>query len=277
MDAVSPSSFATHSFSSILSVVVDVAKKAGEIILLALHSNNDSNVHHKSDIDLVTDTDRKVEKFIIETLTTHFPTSLFLAEESADSSKGESLSLDPTWVIDPIDGTTNFVHKHPVFCVSIALAISGKVVVGVVYNPILNELFTATLMGGAFLNGAPIHVSPVSRLDKAVIATNVGVDRSVEGVEYITKNITKFLQNNVQSIRCNGSSAWEMSSVASGRLDAFYEKGIHAWDIAAASLIVTEAGGVVRRLDGGPLDLADRQVLCGNENIVKLVADVLNA
>jgi len=120
--------------------------------------------------------------------------------------------------------------------------IKEMVVVGVVYNPVLNELFTATLMGGAFLNGVPIHVSPVSRLDRAVIATNVGVDRSVAGVEYITKNITKFLQNNVQSIRCNGSSAWEMSSVASGRLDAFYEKGIHAWDIAAASLIVTEAG-----------------------------------
>jgi len=243
--------------------------------LAALNTNTDSNIHHKGRVDLVTDTDRKVEEYIIKTLAARFPTSRFLAEESSDS-QSEVLSDEPTWVIDPIDGTTNFVHKFPVFCVSIALAMSGKVVVGVVYNPLLNELFTATLGGGSFLNGTPIHVAHADSLDKAVIATNVGVDRTPEGAEFLTKNIKNLLLNNVRSIRCSGSSAWEMSSVASGRLDAFYEKGIHSWDIAAASLIVTEAGGMVAGMDGTPLDLANRQVLCGNKTLVPIIAHVLS-
>lgn len=275
MDAPSQVLAGYDTYDDILKVVVDVAHKAGSMILAALHTNTDDNVHHKGRVDLVTDTDRKVEAEVMRILKEKFPHTHFLAEESTEAAK-EVLSNEPTWIIDPIDGTTNFVHKHPVFCVSIALAIAGNVVVGVVYNPQLNELFTATRRGGARLNGVKISVSRADSLEKAVVATNVGVDRTPEGVEFLTKNIQKLLLNNVQSIRCNGSSAWEMSSVACGRLDAFYEKGIHSWDIAAASLIVTEAGGVVTSFEpGSTLDLLNRRVLCGNRAIVDIISNLL--
>jgi len=126
-----------------------------------------------------------------------------------------------------------------------------------------------------FLNGTPLRVSNPLSLDKAVIATNVGVDRTPEGAEFLTQNLRKLLLNNVQSLRSNGSAAWEMSSVACGRLDAFYERGIHSWDIAAASLLVTEAGGIVTSLNGGPMDLLNRQVLCGNQHIVGIISNLL--
>lgn len=266
------------SFASIATVVTDVAVAAGDIILAALDDYQDMHVHLKSQVDLVTDTDRKVESFVITSLTTRFPGSVVLAEEdvsSNEASKGEVLGQEPTWIIDPIDGTTNFVHRYPIFCVSIALAIEKQVVVGVVYNPQLKELFTATKGGGAFLNGKPIHVANAASLDRAVIATNIGIDRTPEGAEFLTQNLRKLLLNNVQSTRSGGSSAWEMSSVACGRLDAFYERGIHSWDIAAASLLVTEAGGVVASLDGSAFDLLNRQVLCGNQQIVKIVSSLL--
>jgi len=274
MDAPAPLSW-YNSYEDILIDVIAIAKKAGGMILDALHTNTDDNVHLKGRVDLVTDTDRKVEIEVMQALKEKYPQSHFLAEESTDSAK-ESLSSYPTWIIDPIDGTTNFVHKYPIFCVSIALAVEGQVVVGVVFNPLLNELFTATLGGGAKLNEAPIKVGIATSLDKAVIATNVGVDRTPEGAEFLTQNIKKLLLNNVQSIRCGGSAAWEMSSVACGRLDAFYEKGIHSWDIAAASLIVMEAGGVVTSLEpGSSLDLLNRRVLCGNRVIVDTISNLL--
>jgi len=282
MDAVAHglSSFETHNFVTIRDIVVLVAREAGTIILSALNTNTDENVHLKGSVDLVTDTDRKVESFVISSLTKHFPSSRFLAEEdvsttSTTDSNTEVLSDLPTWIIDPIDGTTNFVHKYPIFCVSIALAVGKQVVVGVVFNPFLNELFTATKGGGAFLNELPIRVANATSLDKAVIATNIGVDRTPEGAEFLIQNLRRLLLNNVQSTRSGGSSAWEMSSVACGRLDAFYERGIHSWDIAAASLIVTEAGGVVTSLDGSPLDLLNRQVLCGNRHIVDIISKLL--
>jgi fructose-1,6-bisphosphatase/inositol monophosphatase family enzyme len=278
MDAILPtSSFSNHTFASILDEVVKVAKEAGKIIMDAVNTNTDANVHLKGRVDLVTDTDRKVEGYIISTLKEVFPSSRFLAEEEVSATEGDSevLSADPTWIIDPIDGTTNFVHKHPVFCVSIALAIGKQVVVAVVFNPVLGELFTATRGGGAFLNGVPIRVASAASLDKAVVATNVGVDRTPEGAEFLTQNLRKLLLNNVQSIRSNGSAAWEMSSVACGRLDVFYERGIHSWDIAAASLLITEAGGVVANLDGSELNLLSRQILCGNQNMVNIISNLL--
>eukprot|EP00026_Physarum_polycephalum_P008256 Phypoly_transcript_08336.p1 GENE.Phypoly_transcript_08336~~Phypoly_transcript_08336.p1 ORF type:complete len:365 (+),score=47.12 Phypoly_transcript_08336:100-1095(+) len=277
IDATHSPSWTRLNFLDICKVVSNVALEAGKMILEAL--SVPMNVHLKSPVDLVTDTDRKVEGFLIKTLLTHYPQSKFLAEEDVSSAesetvgkKAEVLGDEPTWIIDPIDGTTNFVHKYPIFCVSIALAVGKQVVVGVVYNPQLNELFTATRGGGAFLNGNPIHVASTASLDKAIISTNIGVDRTPEGAEFLTQNLRTLLLNNVQSTRSGGSSAWEMSSVACGRLDAFYEQGIHSWDIAAASLLVQEAGGVVTSLNGSPLDLLNRQVLCGNQQIDYLLS-----
>lgn len=188
-----------------------------------------------------------MESFIIGSIKTAYPTHQVLAEESFD---GEFYNLTdaPTWIIDPVDGTTNFVHRflflslltnifrYPFVAVCIGLAINKIPVVGVVFNPIINELYHAVKGQGAFLNGERIHVSDVKRIDQSVIATNIGYDRTVEGIDFITGNVKNLMAENVRSIRAGGTSAVDMCSVACGRLDAYYEVGIHPWDIAAGKL-----------------------------------------
>jgi len=258
-----------------LEKVVVIAKEAGSLIMQGLQSNTDASVHHKGTVDLVTDTDKKVESYVISELTKAFPTSVFLAEESASSSY--DLSDAPTWIIDPIDGTTNFVHKLPMFCVCIGLSIKKQILLGVVYNPALDELFTAVKGKGAFLNEKPIRVAQAKKLQQAVVSTNFGYDRSPANVEYTLGKLSILLLNEVQSLRSGGSAACEMCSVACGRLDSFYEKGIHPWDIAAATVIVEEAGGVVRDISGAPLDLLSRRVMCGNKEIVEIISTLFSS
>jgi len=260
-----------QSLQQALETVVKVAKEAGKLILKGYHAT-ETNVQHKGIVDLVTDTDKSVEAYVIGELTKVYPESSFLAEESAASTY--SLYDAPTWIIDPIDGTTNFVHKLPLFCVSIALSVNKQIVLGVIYVPLVDELFTAVKGKGSFLNGKPIHVAGATKLQQAVVGTNVGYDRSPANVDYITGKIKLLMLNEVQSIRCAGSAASEMVAVACGRLDIFYERGIHPWDIAAASIIVTEAGGVVTDISGQPLDLLSRRVMCGNKNIVEVVTTI---
>lgn len=263
-----------HVLQQALDRVILIAKEAGNLIMQGLQSNTDASVHHKGTVDLVTDTDKKVESFVISELTKSYPTSEFLAEESASSSY--NLSDAPTWIIDPIDGTTNFVHKLPMFCVCIALSIKKEILLGVVFNPALDELFTATKRKGAFLNGKRISVASAAKLQQAVVSTNFGYDRSPANVEYTLTKLQALLLNEVQSLRSGGSAACEMCSVACGRLDAFYERGIHPWDIAAGTIIVEEAGGIVRDISGGPLDLLSRRVMCGNKQIVEIVSTLFN-
>jgi len=266
-----------ETLQGVVNEMTRIAKSAGTIISEAIAAHSNSKVHHKGAVDLVTDTDRQVETFIISELSKLYPGSLFLAEESVSQAEGtEVLTHEPTWIIDPIDGTTNFVHGFPFFCVSIGLAIGRSVVAGVIYNPNFQELFRAVRGQGAFLNDRAIKVSEASTIGTAVIATNVGYDRTPEGVEFMMSNFKTLLLNGAQSIRCGGSAAYEMCCVACGRLDAFYEKGIHAWDVAAGSIIVEEAGGVTRDMNGRPLDLLNRRVLCGNPTIVNLLAATLH-
>eukprot|EP01111_Echinosteliopsis_oligospora_P002752 TRINITY_DN1422_c0_g1_i1.p1 TRINITY_DN1422_c0_g1~~TRINITY_DN1422_c0_g1_i1.p1 ORF type:complete len:277 (-),score=86.71 TRINITY_DN1422_c0_g1_i1:64-894(-) len=265
------------SLQQLVDSVQEIAREAGKIIRQAIKDSENTAVHHKGLIDLVTDTDRKVEQHIIKQLTTKYKDSTVLAEEDSSASNKEILTNEPTWIIDPIDGTTNYVHQFPNYCVSIALAFDQQIVLGVVYHPVLDEMCWATKGGGAFLNGNKIKIATTAdTLSKAVVATNVGYDRTPEGVDWMLSNLKGLLLNNVQSIRCCGSAAWDMVSVGIGRLDVFYEKGIHAWDIAAASIIVKEAGGVVVDLSGAPLNLMNRRVLCGNATIVDVVRLVLS-
>jgi len=268
-------------FSCYLKLALRLAKESGEKIRKAFYEGNSGDIYEngvifKGLIDLVTQTDKEVEDFIINSIKQEYPNHCFLAEESYDGLS-YNLTDEPTWIIDPIDGTTNFVHRYPLVCVSIGFAIKKRVVVGVVYNPVLNELYEAIVGKGSLLNGKRIHVSNCSQIHKSLIATNVGYDRTAEGIQFMLNNIRNLLECNVQSIRSQGTAALDLCAVACGRIDCFYEFGIHPWDIAAGMLIVQEAGGhVIDPLTSKePVHLEVRRVLAGNAIINGVILDTL--
>jgi len=247
---------------------IHVAKTAGEKIKEAFEyrqtrSAKSSNVEFKDRLDLVTETDKACEQIAYDMLISKYPSHLFLGEESVASGQKYELRDEPTWIIDPIDGTTNFVHGVPFTCISIALAIQKEVVLGVVFNPILNELFEAVKNKGALLNGNPIHSSSHDQLHHLLVATGFPTDRTKEKVEYIVQNLKSILFH-VRDIRRLGSAALDICGVACGRLDAYFEFHIHAWDIAAGVLILQEASGIAIDPSGKPLDLMSGKVLCCN-------------
>jgi inositol-phosphate phosphatase / L-galactose 1-phosphate phosphatase len=259
-----------------LRVAKEAALAAGAVI--AKNFSAPKNVVHKGTVDLVTETDQQCEKLVYDIISAAFPDHKFIGEEeSASQGFTASLTDAPTWMVDPLDGTTNFVHSYPFVCVCIGLVINQEVVVGVVYNPILNELFTACKGEGAFLNGTPIQVSNQSDLQKALVATEIGTTRDAETVEAVFDRV-KNLTSVSQSVRCCGSCAMNLCGVACGRLDAFYEIGFGGcWDVAAAAVVLQEAGGQVLDPAGGPFDLMGRRVLGANAHLGRNVAAVLAA
>jgi inositol-phosphate phosphatase/L-galactose 1-phosphate phosphatase len=225
----------------------------------------------------VTATDRTCEDIIIARLQAAFPTHLVIGEEGS-SAQGSTnpLTSAPTWLIDPLDGTTNFVHGFPFVCVSVALAVNHQVVVGVVHNPILHETFTALRGAGAFRNDKGIRVSDVQVLAKALAGTEVGVSRDPIVMNAITDRIHKVAAR-TRSIRASGSCAMALCGVAMGRLDAFYEIGFGGpWDVAAGSLIVEEAGGSVLDPSGKEFRLMGRRVLATNAHLGVEMAEILD-
>ena len=259
-----------------LKCAIDVAKKAGAEIKTAFYDGtNQSSAEWKAVADLVTAVDKKVESEVFATLRAKFPTHAFIGEESAHSTEVVDPKT-PTWCVDPIDGTTNFVHRYPQCCISIALFVDGTPAVAVIFNPVLDELFTAIRGRGAFLNGTTrLHVSSSKTLKEAVISTNVGTMRDDRGIAFITGNIDRLLHKQVLSMRMTGSSAMSLASVACGRLCAFYEWGIHIWDFAAGALLVTEAGGVVKDPSGKELDYSHGCVLGGTPGVVEEISQTL--
>ncbi|TYI04324.1 hypothetical protein ES332_A10G009300v1 [Gossypium tomentosum] len=226
-----------------LATAVDAAKKAGEIIRQGFYQTK--NVEHKGQVDLVTETDKACEDLVFNHLKQHYPSHKFIGEETTAACGASELTDEPTWIVDPLDGTTNFVHGFPFVCVSIGLTIGKVPTVGVVYNPIMDELFTAVLGKGAFLNGTPIRVSSQTELVKSLLATEVGTKRDKLTVDVTTNRINSLLFK-VRSLRMSGSCALNLCGIACGRLDLFYELGYGGpWDVAAGVLIVNEAGGLV--------------------------------
>lgn len=178
-------------------------------------------------------------------------------------------------MVDPLDGTTNFVHRFPFVCTSIALVIKKQIVVGVVYNPILREIFTAVKGRGAFLNDEQIRVSDKSKLEQALLATEIGVSRDEEVMDAIFSRI-RHVTARMRSIRCAGACALNLCSVACGRIDVMFEVGFGGcWDCAAGALIVTEAGGQMLDPSGGPFNIMARRVLGANAYLGKPVADII--
>ncbi|OGQ53131.1 MAG: inositol monophosphatase [Deltaproteobacteria bacterium RIFCSPLOWO2_02_FULL_53_8] len=238
---------------------VSAALKAGR--LLKDNFGGVRSIEYKGAVDLVTEMDRASEDVILQEILKVYPDHGILTEESA-----EAVSSSPfRWIIDPIDGTTNYAHGFPVFCVSIALEVSGTVVYGCVYNPMLDELFTARKGGGAFLNGRPIHVSSIPHINSSLLATGFPYDIRTSK----TTNLEHFaaFAKRAQAIRRAGSAALDLSYVACGRFDGFWEIKLNPWDVAAAAIIVIEAGGTITDFKGAAFSMHGNECLASNSLI----------
>ncbi|XP_029955826.1 inositol monophosphatase 1-like [Salarias fasciatus] len=250
---------------------VEVARKAGMVIKQEI--DKEMKVLTKSStVDLVTKTDERVEKIIIGSLKTKFGEKAhkFIGEESTE--KGCELTDAPTWIIDPVDGTTNFVHGFPFVAVSIAFAVKKELEFGVVYSCLEDKMYRARNGKGAFCNDEPISVSDVKDITKSIIISEHGTDRTPAKVEKIFSTMQKILCIPVHGLRGSGTAATNMCLVATGAVEAFFEIGIHCWDVAAGAVIVREAGGIVLDVSGGPFDLMSRRMLSANhEDIAKRI------
>ena len=251
-----------------LSAAQNAAHQAGA--LLKDNWLKAKTIEVKTDIvDLVTNVDKASDALITQLLRTQFPTHQIIAEESAISGQPS----DYRWYIDPIDGTTNFAHSFPHFAVSIALAHQTQMIIGVVYDPLRDELFCAARGDGATLNGRPIRVSPTPQLDQSLVLTGFPYDRRKRS-EYYLRFYQAFMLR-TQGVRRCGSAALDLCYVASSRADAFWEWRLHPWDTAAGSLIVEEAGGKMSDFSGQLFDIAGEQTLASNGQVHAEMVEVL--
>lgn len=255
---------------SLLAEVRAAAREAGRIQLKNLMYKH--HIDYKGRYNLVTRVDRKCEDRIIGRLEKRFPHIPFLAEESAPDL--HRTDLREHWIIDPLDGTTNFTHGYPAFCTSIALSRDAKIVLGVVYEPVRDELFEAVLGQGARLNGKSIHVSDNHELSRALLATGFPYDRC----EQPHTNLDRFcaMTMRTQGVRRGGSAALDLCYTACGRLDGFWEIRLSIWDVSAGALIVQEADGLVTDLHGGPFDGTGMEIVASNRKIHKDLVHNLN-
>jgi len=225
-----------------LETAVEIAREAGA--LLANYYERRVPYELKGEFDLVTEADRASERLVVERLRSHFPTHAIVAEEGG----GHESASEYSWFVDPLDGTTNFAHAFPMFNVTLGLARAGKVIAGVIYDPIRQELFTAERGGGAYLNNRRIHVSAVKKLADSLASTGFPSRKRHHNV-----NIHFYYQLAMAShgVRRTGSAAIDLAYVAAGRLDFFWEFGLKPWDMAAGTLLVEEAGGRTSDMHGG--------------------------
>ena len=251
---------------ALLNVAVMAARSAGDQLIRKLNNLDKLKVEKKGHNDFVSDADRAAEKAVISTVQRHYPDHAFLAEES-----GVSGDSDTVWIIDPLDGTTNYLHGFPVFCVSIAVQVKGKVEHAVVYDPLRQELFTASRGDGAQLDGRKIRVSGRDSLDKSLIGTGFPFREAEAQLEPYLAMLGKVVTH-TSGVRRPGAAALDLCYVAAGRLDAFWETGLAPWDLAAGGLIIREAGGIVSGLDGSENYLKTGHILCGTPKIYAALA-----
>ncbi|MFC2161738.1 inositol monophosphatase family protein [Acidobacteriota bacterium] len=243
-------------FGKYLKVAKEAAFQAGK--MLKQNSCTPQEIHYKGAVDLVTDFDKRSQDVIFKHLFGHFPEHDFLAEENLSEKKGSPFC----WIIDPIDGTTNYAHNFPVFCISIALTFKNETKLGVIYDPMRDEMFTAVKGQGAALNNSPIKVSSVRDLDKSLLATGFPYDLR----ESCVNNFDHFFNfaTCVQGIRRGGSAAIDLCYVACGRFDGFWELKLQPWDVAAGRVIVLEAGGHVSDFQNSETGLSAQETLATN-------------
>lgn len=241
-----------------LNFAIETAREAGHLLLEKF--GRITKITKKGDINLVTEADLASEALIIERIKSHYPRHSILAEES-----GEAIVIGGDsswkWIVDPLDGTTNFAHGYPCFCVTLALEHNGDIVIGVTYDPTRNELFAAEKGQGISLNAKPIHVSVTSKLSESLIVTGFPYD--FKDREDFARHLTDFLLNS-RGVRRDGSAAIDMAYVACGRFDGFWEEGLNPWDVAAGVLFIGEAGGLVTDYKGSPLSIYTPPICASN-------------
>jgi len=253
-----------------LETAVEIAREAGTLV--STYFERRIGYETKGEFDLVTEADRASERLVVERLRSHFPAHAVVAEEGG----GHQSSSDYTWYVDPLDGTTNFAHGFPAFNVTLGLARAGEMVAGVVFDPIRQEMFTAERGAGAYLNNRRIHVSAAKRLSDSLASTGFPSRKRHHNV-----NIHFYYQLAMAShgVRRTGSAALDLSFVAAGRLDFFWEFGLKPWDVAAGALLVAEAGGRVSDMLGGPHSVTESEhVLADNgalhDEVLQAFADI---
>lgn len=288
-------------YEEILKKTKEVVLKAGEKVKEAFDSREiiNSSVEDKDSnpTDLVTAVDKGVEQFIFSSLKELFPSFLLVGEETVSSSESKKVNLtdNPTWVIDPVDGTTNFVHGFPFVCICVGLVVKKDPVLGIVYNPVLNEMYTGIKGKGSFMNDKKLPLiknTPLKSLQKSLFITEYGYFLGQEKLDVKVGNAKSVLSIPAHGVRSLGSCALDMCQIARGGADFYFEIGIHTWDLAAATVIVRESGGVVvgyRKPSGldnnvqiadEPFDLNGRKVLCargaieGKDHQSKLLGEV---
>ena len=249
-----------------LNIAVKAARRAAQIINRASLDLDLLQVSKKQHNDFVTEVDKASEAAIIDTLKTAYPDHAILAEESGKSDNESEFQ----WIIDPLDGTTNFIHGFPQYCVSIALQQRGQITQAVVYDPTRNDLFTASKGAGAYLNEKRIRVGKRDKIADALIGTgfpfrNAGGKDGEALEEYI--NMFRIMTTSCAGLRRPGAAALDLAYVAAGRLDGFFEKGLKPWDIAAGSLLVSEAGGIIGNFKGDGDYLYNGEVIAGSPKI----------
>ena len=285
----------------ILSKVKELVLKAGEKVKDAFESreiiNSSIEVKHTNPTDLVTAIDKNVENYLFSSLKEIYPSFLLVGEETVSSTESQKVNLTdtPTWVIDPVDGTTNFVHGFPFVCICVGLLVKKEPVLGIVYNPVLNEMYTGIKGKGSFFNERQLPLiknTPLKSLQRSLFLTEYGYFLGQDKLDIKVGNAKSMLSIPAHGVRSLGSCALDMCQVARGGADFYFEIGIHTWDLAAATVIVRESGGVVvgyKRAEGidkdlsisdEPFDLNGRKVLCiracieGKEYQSKMLGEV---
>jgi myo-inositol-1(or 4)-monophosphatase len=246
-----------------INVAIKAARAAGAIINRAALDVESVRISQKLVNDFVTDVDHAAEQIIIETLLAAYPGHGIRAEESGDEHGAKDSEF--VWIIDPLDGTTNFIHGLPVYCVSIALAVKGKVEQAVIYDPSRNDLFTATKGRGAYMNDRRLRVSKRIKLQECLISTGFPF-RPTDDFNTYLRMMGDVMQR-TSGLRRPGAAALDLAYVAAGFTDGFFETGLQAWDVAAGSLLVTEAGGLVGNFTGEPNFLEQHECLAGNPRV----------
>src|SRR5882724_11916970 len=250
-----------------LDFAIRVAQEAGKVLRSSF--GRKIVISNKGEIDLVTEVDLAAEKVITDLILSHYPKHGILAEESG-ATETES---EYRWIVDPLDGTTNYAHSLPIFCVSIALERAGEMIVGVIYDPMRDELFAAERGNGATLNGRTIRTSKTETLTNSLLVTGFPYDVHTNTVNNID-NFANFIKN-AQAVRRLGSAAIDLCYVACGRFDGFWEMRLNAWDMAAGALIVEEAGGKVTAFNGQAFDPFNKEICASNGLIHKEMVTIL--
>ncbi len=252
-----------------LNFAIETAKDAGRLLLEKF--DRGIAVHKKGDINLVTEADLASEALIIERIKSHYPKHSILAEES-----GEAVVTggDTTWkwIIDPLDGTTNYAHGYPCWCVTIALEFDGEIIIGVTYDPTRNELFAAEKGRGATLNGKPIRVSDRDKLGDSLIVTGFPYD--IKQRDNFARHLTEMLLSS-RGVRRDGSAAIDLAYVACGRFDGFWEEGLNPWDVAAGILLIEESGGQVSYYNGSKFSIYAPPICASNGLIHSQMLEIL--